>query len=45
VDEHGHILVDQIVAALAHQYDVNFQAARRRMINLGYRQRLNLDLG
>lgn len=43
-DEHGHILVDQVVSALAREHDVSFQAARRRMINLGYRQRLNLDL-
>ena len=40
----GHILVDQLVSTLAGEYDVNFQAAKRRMINLGYRQRLNLDL-
>jgi len=44
VHEHGHILVDQLVMALAREYDVSFQAAKRRMINLGYRQRLNLDL-
>ena len=44
VDGEGHILVDQVVSALAGEYDVNFQAAKRRMINLGYRQRLNLDL-
>jgi len=44
VDAEGRILVDQVVSALASEYDVNFQAAKRRMINLGYRQRLNLDL-
>jgi len=44
VDSEGHILVDQVVSALASEYDVNFQAAKRRMINLGSRQRLNLDL-
>jgi len=44
VDDEGHILVDELVGTLAHEYDVNFQAAKRRMINLGYRQRLNLDL-
>lgn len=44
VDAAGHILVDQLVSALAGEYDVNFQAAKRRMVNLGYRQRLNLDL-
>lgn len=44
LDEQGHILVDELVSALAREYDVNFQAARRRMINLGYRQRLNLEL-
>jgi Zn-dependent peptidase ImmA (M78 family) len=44
VDGEGHILVEQVVSALADEYDVNFQAAKRRMINLGYRQRLNLDL-
>ena len=44
VDPEGHILIDKVVAALASEYDVNFQAAKRRMINLGYRQRLNLDL-
>jgi len=43
-DPEGHIRVDQLVSALAGEYDVNFQAAKRRMINLGYRQRLNLDL-
>jgi Zn-dependent peptidase ImmA (M78 family) len=44
VDAEGHILIDKVVSALASEYDVNFQAAKRRMINLGYRQRLNLDL-
>jgi Zn-dependent peptidase ImmA (M78 family) len=44
VDSEGHILVDQLVSALAGEYDVNFQAAKHRMKNLGYRQRLNLDL-
>ena len=44
VDGEGHILVGQLVSTLASDYDVNFQAANRRMINLGYRQRLNLDL-
>lgn len=44
VDTEGHILVDKLVSALAEGYDVNFQAAKRRMRNLGYRQRLNLDL-
>ena len=44
VDGEGHILVDQLVSTLTGEYDVNFQAAKRRMINLGYRQRLNLDL-
>ena len=44
VDGEGHILVDQLVSVLAGAYDVNFQAAKRRMINLGYRQRLNLNL-
>ncbi len=44
VDQRGHILVDQIVAALAREHNVSFQAARRRMINLGCRQRLNLGL-
>jgi len=44
VDAEGHILVDKLVAALAEEYDVNFQAAKRRMRNLGYRQRLGLDL-
>ena len=44
VDGQGRILVDQLVSALAGEYDVNFQAAKRRMINLGYRQGLNLDL-
>jgi hypothetical protein len=43
-DAEGHILVDQLVSALAGKYEVNFQAAKRRMVNLGYRQRLNLDL-
>ena len=43
VDGEGHILVGQLVSTLASDYDVNFQAAKRRMINLGYRQRLNLD--
>jgi hypothetical protein len=42
VDEHGHIIVDEIVAVLMREYDVNFRAARRRMINLGYRQRLGI---
>jgi hypothetical protein len=32
------------VSTLADEYDVNFQAAKRRMRNLGYRQRLGLDL-
>ena len=44
MDGEGHILMDQLVSTLAGEYDVNFQAAKRRMINLGYRQRLNLDL-
>ncbi len=44
LDEQGRILVDQLVMALAREYEVSFQAAKRRMINLGYRQRLNLDL-
>jgi hypothetical protein len=44
VDAEGHILIDKVVSGLASEYDVNFQAAKRRMINLGYRQRLNLDL-
>ena len=44
VDAEGHILVDKLVSALAEECDVNFQAAKRRMRNLGYRQRLNLDL-
>jgi hypothetical protein len=44
VDAEGHILVDRLVSTLAGEYDVNFRAAKRRMINLGYRQRLNLDL-
>lgn len=44
VDVEGHILVDKLVSALAEEYDVNFQAAKRRMRNLGYRQRLGLDL-
>jgi Zn-dependent peptidase ImmA (M78 family) len=44
VDAEGHIRVDELVSALASEYDVSFQAAKRRMINLGYRQRLNLDL-
>jgi hypothetical protein len=44
VDAEGHILVDKLASALAEEYDVNFQAAKRRMRNLGYRQRLGLDL-
>ena len=44
VDAEGHILVDKLVSELAGEYDVNFQAAKRRMRNLGYRQRLGLDL-
>ena len=28
VDSEGHILVDQVVSALAGEYDVNFQAAK-----------------
>lgn len=43
VDEHGHIMVDEIVAVLMREYDVNFRAARRRMINLGYPQRLGIE--
>ena len=44
VDAEGHILVDKLVSALADEYDVNFRGAKRRMRNLGYRQRLGLDL-
>jgi Zn-dependent peptidase ImmA (M78 family) len=44
LDVEGHILVDKLVSTLADEYDVNFQAAKRRMRNLGYRQRLGLDL-
>ena len=44
VDAEGHILVDKLVSELAGEYDVNFQAAKRRMRNLGYRQRLRLAL-
>ena len=43
-DVEGHIPVDKLASALAEEYDVNFQAAKRRMRNLGYRQRLGLDL-
>lgn len=44
LDSEGHILEDRLVSALAEEYDVNFQAAKRRMRNLGYRQRLRLAL-
>jgi Zn-dependent peptidase ImmA (M78 family) len=44
IDGHGHIMVDEIVAVLVREYDVNSRAARRRMINLGYRQRLGIEL-
>jgi Zn-dependent peptidase ImmA (M78 family) len=44
VDAEGHILVDKLASTLAEEYDVNVQAAKRRMRNLGYRQRLGLDL-
>lgn len=43
VDEHGHTIVEEIVAVLMREYDVNFRAARRRMINLGYPQRLGIE--
>jgi hypothetical protein len=35
-DEHGHVLVDELANALAHEYDVNFKPARRRLKLLGY---------
>lgn len=44
VDAEGHILVDKLASTLAEEYDVNVQAAKRRMRNLGYRQRLGLEL-
>jgi hypothetical protein len=36
--------VSLLVSTVAGQYDVSFHAAKRRMINLGYRQLLSLDL-
>lgn len=44
VDAQGHILVEQLVAAIVCEYDVNFNAAKRRLRNLGYHRRLDLDL-
>ncbi len=44
VDAEGHILEDKLASALAEEYDVSVQAAKRRMRNLGYRQRLGLVL-
>lgn len=44
VDDEGHILVEQLITAIGREYDVNFSAAKRRLRNLGYHRRLDLDL-
>ncbi|HUI08191.1 MAG TPA: ImmA/IrrE family metallo-endopeptidase [Verrucomicrobiae bacterium] len=44
VDEQRHILVEELIAVIGRDYDVNFNAAKHRLRNLGYRRRLDLDL-
>ena len=44
VDEHGHVLVDELASAISQEYDVNFRAAKRRLKLLGYHRTHGWDL-
>jgi Zn-dependent peptidase ImmA (M78 family) len=37
-------VIDYLAKKLSHDFDVNFKAARRRLINLGYDKRLREDI-
>ena len=44
VDQHGHVLVDELANAISHEYDVNYRPAKRRLKLLGYHRTHGWDL-
>ena len=44
VDDHGHVLIDELANAISHEYDVNYRPAKRRLKLLGYHRSHGWDL-
>jgi len=44
IDQHGHVLVDELANAISHEYDVNYRPAKRRLKLLGYHRTHGWDL-
>jgi hypothetical protein len=43
-DQQGQVCVDKLASAIAHEYDVNYRPAKRRLKLLGYHRSHGWDL-